>query len=238
MMEPKLQKEENLQTYKEKKKGSLFMTCGLMVVCALLFVFGWGAWTAAATGLVQVPMISSAAFTRPIPSHLVRPGVLLEDSVPTYFKETFIKRFQEGGGKITDRSVSIPLSEQSITASLQSQLQNSRVDFVDVKQAQVAVLENKGLEIFLPITIHQQTTAVKAEVSISASNKTLQLVLGDVQIGSVLLPSFLVQQITQPYINDQLQTLNRLLGSYMRVENVQYDNGRLLLNGTFEADVK
>ena len=222
---------------KKKKTHGRFSCLGLFVI-VFVFVIGFFAWQVAATGLVTIPVVSSLAFSEPKPVRFVTAGVTVEQLSETYFKTTLIKRLQAGSGSLMDRSVVLELPESSLTATLQNQLKKFAVKEIDVTHAQIVVMPNQELELFLPIRLQDHLTALTVHIALVAEKGIFDLKLLDVKLGSFHAPSFLIASIVQPFVNRELTSLNEALTSYMHVDSLVSKERSLTVSGTFTVQVK
>ncbi|OGL97363.1 hypothetical protein A2318_02775 [Candidatus Uhrbacteria bacterium RIFOXYB2_FULL_45_11] len=232
-------KDEVVETFGDQKKKThrRFSCLGLALVCLVLFV-GFCAWQVAATGLVNIPVFSSFAYSEAQPVRVIKPGVSVEQYSESFFTSTILKRLQAGGGVLTDRSIVLALPESSLTTSLQNGLKQSGETRVVANRAQIAVLEGQELELFLPIQFNKNTTALTVHFSLHADQGSFVLNLLDVKIGSFRAPSVLVASFVQPFVNRELATLNKSLSSYMHVDSLTTQKGVLSASGTFTVQIQ
>lgn len=221
-----------------KKKTHGRFSCFLILLACLVLFVGFIVWEIAATGLVNIPGVSSLAFSSPKPVRMVEAGMPVEQLSESVFKTTLAKRLQEGGGELTDRSITLALPESSLTASLQNELKRSLNANIDAYHAQIAVLPNQELELFLPLQTGDQKTALVVSVVLVAENGFFDLTLRDVRLGSFRAPSSLVALLIQPFVNRELTSLNQALGTYMHVDSLTTQDGVLNASGRFTVEIK
>lgn len=232
-------KDEVVETFGDQKKKTRggFSCLMIALVCFVLFV-GFLAWQVAATGLVNIPVFSTFAYSEAQPVRVIEPGVSVEQYSESYFKTTLLNRLQAGRGVLTDRSIVLALPESSLTTSLQNGLKQSGETRVVANRAQIAVLEGQELELFLPIYVNKNTTALTVRFSLHADQGVFVLNLLDVKLGSFRAPSMLVASLVQPFVNRELTTLNKALSSYMHVDSLTTQQGILSASGTFTVQIQ
>lgn len=222
----------------QKKKTHGRFSCLLIaLLCFVLFV-GFILWEVAATGLVTIPVFSSMAFSSSKPVRVIEAGIPVEQLSESVFKTTLAKRLQAGGGTLADRSILLAIPESSLTASLQNALKDFPDANMDASRAQIAVLPNQELELFLPVRWKNHSSAVIAHVSLVADQGLFVLRLLDVRLGSFRAPSMLVSSLIQPLVNRTLTSLNQSLSSYMHVDSLKTEEGLMNASGTFTVEIK
>jgi len=117
----------------------------LLVAVVVLFMF---TWTVAATGLVNIPVFTSLAYDAPQPLHTVTPGVPVETVLEEKIISTITQRLYEGGGDIVDQRIQATITEESLTASLRSIVEDSGVDWFGTSRLQVAIDPKVGVEVY------------------------------------------------------------------------------------------
>ena len=221
----------------KKKTRKRFSCLGIFFI-ALVLLVGFFAWEIAATGLVTVPVFSSVAFSEPIPVRVVKAGVMVEQLSESEFKKILMQRLRAGGGTLSDRSITLGLPESSLTATLQNILKQYPNTNIDASRAQIAVLPNQELELFVPLQVAGRKTVIIAHVLLVADKGLFDLKLLNVRLGSFKAPSMLVAALVQPFVNQQLVSLNHALSSYMHVDSLVTEEGVLTASGTFTVEVK
>lgn len=232
-------KDEVVETFGEQKKktGGRFSCLSLIFACFILFV-GFLAWQVAATGLITIPVFSTLAYSDVRPVRVIKPGVSVEQHSESFFKATLLKRLQDGGGVLADRSIVLALPESSLTTSLQNGLKQSGETRIVANRAQIAVLEGQEFELFLPIQPNKNITALAIRFSLHADQGVFALNLIDVKLGSFHVPNMLIASFVQPFVNRELGTLNKSLSSYMHVDSLTTQKGILSASGTFTVQIQ
>lgn len=226
------------ELYDKKKKSNGRFSCLGIFLIGFILLIGFGAWQIAATGLVHIPLLSSFSFSNPKPIRVVEAGTSVEQLSETYFKTTLIKRLQAGGGTLKDRTVTLELPESALTATVQNELKKTTLTEIDAGHAQIAVLGGQELELFLPINMGNQKTALIVRIALVANNGMFDLKLLNVRLGSLHLPSALIGSWIQPFVNRELGSLNQALSSYMQVDSITTQGTSLNVSGTFTVQIK
>ena len=234
---PAVEQNEVIQDLTKKRPRRRGSCLTIIAVFFVLVVVGLG-WMIASTGLLRVPILSSIAFRTPVPTRHVSPGLPAEKFAASYFASTVAKRLQEGGGEFIDRTITLQVPESSLTATLQNALRGSSASFLDVNSAQIVVLPNEELELFIPVRTDAGLTALTARVSLVADQGKFNLSLKDVLVGSVDIPGYIVASSLQPFVNRELASLNQALSSYMHVDSLRTLNGALIATGSLTVQIK
>ncbi|MCX6714612.1 MAG: hypothetical protein NTX72_02265 [Candidatus Uhrbacteria bacterium] len=232
-------KDEVVERYGDQKKNTHGrFSCSMIVLACLVLFFCFLAWQVAATGLVTLPVFTSLAFENPKPVRVIQAGTPIEQLSESIFRTTLTKRLRASGGVLTDRSIALALPESSLTATLQNELKKTGETNVDATGAQIAVLPNQELELFIPVKTGDHTTDLLMHVSLIADQGLFDLKLLDVRLGSFHAPSVLVASLVQPFVNRELASLNQSLSSYMHVDALTTQDGVLNASGTFTVELK
>ena len=230
-------KGEVVKEIRKVENGRGKLTCSLLFLVFIFGLGGWFAWIYAATGLFNVPVFSLFAYEDPVPVHIVTPGTPLETVVKENLQTILVQRIQQGGGKLTDTSVTLTLNESSFTSTLQSSLEASGVDYFDTDRVQIAIIENGTFEVFLPLKDRAKQTAVVADIELEIVNGGIVVKTGKVRLGSYVFPRLLTEFFADTIIKPQLPALNSSLGQYAKIESVSYTEGQITVNGNFDVKV-
>lgn len=188
--------------------------CGVLVA---FFVVGLGvvAWLTAATGLVHVPVVSSLAYERPVPVTEVRAGVPAETSVVTQLAMSALS-----GGN----TIELSLSEESLTASFRTLVEEAGISFIRTEDVQVAVVEGKGLELFFPVRNNEQGTAVRAILQVGTRADGFTATVTDVRFGSLPIPSWLIAASVDALVSGVLTRMNQSIPPGASITTVSYES--------------
>ncbi|MFH1405022.1 MAG: hypothetical protein ABIH21_02905 [Patescibacteria group bacterium] len=204
---------------KSKKKKKASIGCFVIFLIIIILIFGFSAWTLAASGMVNVPGFSSLAFKSPEPTRIVVPGTLLEKEIEAAVN-----------ANLFSKKVSIDLSEESITASLQKGLKDFEQDFIISENAQI-VVTNEGLELFLPIANSKQDSAVVARLFIYPTDGVFAVEIKEVRFGSLRIPKIIIDKSITPLLQKGVDSLNEAFAKTAEVESVTFSNGFVTLSG-------
>jgi hypothetical protein len=230
-------KGEMLQTVRQSgRRPRAWIGCLAIVVGGALVFFGAICWAVAATGLVPIPLFTAIAYHRPEPEHEVAATVPLDQDVSARLTSELTARLQAGGGTIKDRSISIPLSEGSFTASLRQAFADNIQTAFDGKRSQVAV-DPDGLEMYLPLADNPRGTAVLLRLRVTAGQDGLSVRVSNLRIGSLPVPDLITQATVMPAIQQSFAGFVTQLSRYADITSVTYAPGTVTFSGTLAADV-
>lgn len=225
---------------KEVRKGprrrSPKLGCSLLFFAFIAAVISWVAWIVAGTGFVYVPVFTSVAFEQPVPERQVEAGVVFEQAVQEQFQTALTQSLHEGGGTLAIETISIRVTEESLTASVREVLQDSGVGFVLADEAQVSVHE-EGLRAHVPIQGDGQETAAELLVRIDTQDGNLVIRIESVELGSVQIPTVLVSSLLGSIMDSYVNELSRAMSSYASINQVAYQEGWVEIQGTFNVEV-
>lgn len=233
-------KDEMVQTVKMSgnRKSKFALGCLIIFVLAVLAVLGLGAWTLAATGLVRVPVVSSWAYEVPAPAHAVEPGLPLDTKINDDLTAEINRRLIAGGGQIKNRTISLDLPEESFTALFKSLIEQSGVEEISSKGAQIAVLPGQGLELFLPLADNPQQSALIVWLRVVPDAQgLLDIKVDHIQLGAFDMPGYLYGPIIQPVIQQNMEQLNREWGRYATFQDIEYETGNVKVIGTIAVEI-
>lgn len=233
-------KGEVVKTVKMSGKGSqkgMLLGCLLTIVIPSTFLVILAAWLTAATGLVKVPVISSFAYDKPSPIRVVEPGVPLDTVISNELTKEVTRRIQQGGGTIQNRRITLALPEESFTASMRTVLEESNIAEIDPTNAQAAVNEDIGMELFLPLANNAQESAIRLRVKAVVENGLFDLLVTDVWIGDLHLPRFLSDMLLGPVIDANMEQFNQEIGKYLTIQQIRYGAGAVTLEGEINVEI-
>lgn len=233
-------KDEMVQTVKmsSRKKSKFALGCLIFFIAFFVLLVGSLAWTAAATGLVRLPVISAMAYAKPEPNHLVAPGLPLDTKINNDLTAEINRRLVAGRGQLTDRTITLELPETGFTALFRSLVEESGVKEIDAAGAQIAVIPNQGLELFLPLADNPQASALVVGLQVVPDERGLLAVkITDLQLGAFNLPGFFYRPILDPLIEQNLEQLNRDWGRYATFQDIKYETGQVRVTGTIAVEV-
>lgn len=230
-------KGEVIKELGSQRKRSPWLACSLIVILVIMSFIGTVMWALAATGLVTVPGFSSWAYNTPIPARIVKPGIPVETIIEEQVKTTLVQRLQEGGGELQDTSVTFVLTEQSLTASLRSQLETTNESTLESSGVQVTISKEQGMTFFLPFEDSLQKSAMQISILAQVQNGVIELRPQSVRIGSLPIPRSVVMFIIQPFLVDQLKAVNSEINSFVKIEHITYEQGQVVIDGNFAVKI-
>ncbi len=226
-----------METIILKKKPHPLVTCAVIVFVLLGVVAAGIVWAIAATGLVTIPVFTRLAYEVPTPLRVVTPGVPIETYIQSEVSDTLMQRLYQGQGALEDTALEVSLSEQSFTASLRSLAEQAGEGLpFDFSLAQVALDPQKGAEIFLPIKNNPQQTALRLDVYATVQDGGIILDIKGASIGSLSLPLNVLNPLIHTVVEKNLESLYAELGSYVRLSEISYEDGLMILKGELAVE--
>ncbi len=224
-----------------KPKGR-FRSCSFIFFLFVFLLILIGSWSVASTGLVEIPLLSQIAYHTPQPERVVTPGVPVETIVNEQLKTTLLHRLQEGGGTLKDKSLALELSESSVTASLRTLIEkeNNKTmtgDMIDSASTQVSISKETGFTFFLPVSNSPKKTVVIISVKATVNNGVIELIPERFVIGSFSVPRMLISFFLKPFIQSALDSLNQTIGSVIKIQALEYQDGFVTIKGDFSGQV-
>lgn len=181
-----------------RSKRPWLRSCAVLLVVAVLAVGGYVARIVAATGIVEVPVLSGWVYETPEPTRIVAPGLSLE-------------AFAKGG---TFRGAVGDIPEATLTTMVRDALATSGQTWFDDHGAQAVWLDGeKGIELFLPLRDNARKSAVVARLAVSDDNGALVVKVLDAKVGSWNLPAWAVNSIVSPALAPAVAAINESLPS-------------------------
>lgn len=228
-----------METITLKHKIHPLVTCAVIVFALIALIMAGIAWMVAATGFVSIPLFSRLAYEVPTPLRVVTPGVPIETYIQTEVSDVLVQRLYEGQGTLQETVVEVRLPEQAFTASLRSFSEQAASGLpLDFSTAQVALDPQKGAEIFLPIKNNPQQTAIRLNVYATVQNGGIVLEVKEASIGSLPLPMSLLNPVIHAIVERNLQSLYAELGSYLRLSDISYEEGFMVLKGELTVEIQ
>ncbi|MFH1252948.1 MAG: hypothetical protein V1664_01295 [Candidatus Uhrbacteria bacterium] len=226
------------QEAKEQRISKFKLACGGLVLVVFLGLFFGISWIMAASGLVNVPIISPIAYKIPVPMQPVVPGVLIDAYVSEYFNSLITERLQAGSGELKERAVTVTLSEASLTASLRELLATENLSFFKTEPAQVAIKKDQGLEVFLPLANSSNNNALRLLLKIVVVNGKISVTYVRMTIGNLVLPDGFSKIVLKPFLDQGLQQANYKLGAYSTIDEILFEDNTLVVNGQLTVQVQ
>lgn len=225
-----------VRDHNKKKRPAL--TCSLVVLFFIVCFFVWIGWVTAATGLVKVPLLSQLAYDAPQPIRYVEPGTPVEVLVEETFMSELTARLQSGNGTLEDRSISLTISEESLTATLRSLIEKSGMTFFDTANAQVVLDAQRGVELFVPISNNSRASAITLLLDVGVANGDISVTPTDVHIGNLGIPHVLLTSVFNPLLIQQVEKINTVLTGYASVDSVTLQEGKMILLGELSVEIQ
>src|SRR3989338_3067450 len=198
-------------------------SCSLILFLFIFCLLGIFVWSFAATGLVDVPVISGFAYHKPEPERLVNPCVSLETIIEEQLKSSLARG---------EKTFSVRLPEESLTSTLRTILETGKSELIDSSRAQVMIREDQTVSFFLPLKDSKKQTVIQLKVKAILNEGILQLEPQKFRLGSFSIPGPLTAFFLQPFIQSQLPALNAKLSALVKLTNVRYEEETLIVEAS------
>lgn len=197
-------------------------SCSCIFFSVLLVVAGYIGWSVAATGLVQVPVLSSVAFHEPTPEHKVEPA---KGDLDALLASQLV-------GISSGKDVTLTIPESMLTKMVQSVPIVKGVP-LDLARSQIAAFSvEDGGEIEFFAQWKNKPTALTARFRPEMQNGKLRLVLTRLHVGNWRVPGAVVRLILSRAVNLGVDSLMKDLSRSATITAVEVGEGTLKLSGT------
>lgn len=225
---------EEIEQITPRKKGRGCFSCAVVFALALIFVFFWFVWSLAATGLVEVPIMTALAFDKPAPDHVVKPSLVSpEDWLQNQVLSQATNRVL--AGKPIDGDLSLVVPESVMTSMLRASSSFFPGDKIplEIKSGQIAVA-NDALEVFVPIS--ETETALKISIIPFLSDGGIGLELKSVKVGSMKVPSLIVKYALNNIVNLGVDKANSSLENLVDITDISVADDGLAVEGSISKN--
>lgn len=233
-----MKKEVVREVRQHNRKRRPLLTCSLLILLLIVSVCVWVGWLLAATGLVEVPLLTSLAYDAPKPIHPVEAGTPVEVFVEEQLKSEITSRLQSGSGELQDRSVSLVISEEAFTATLRSFVEESGIALLDGSETQLALDPNIGAELFVPLKNNPRASAVIVTMEVGVVDGDITITPTHLRVGSLELPRFVVTKLLNPLLQQEVVKLNDGLTGYADIDSVVGTAGEMTLTGRLSVEIQ
>ncbi|MDA1038271.1 MAG: hypothetical protein O2877_01115 [bacterium] len=227
-----------LQVDQSQKKRHGCLRFFIVVVVLFLAFLSWFVWTVASTGFIKIPLITPIAFELPVPDHVVEPvEVNIETLIAKQVTSELTKRLYANNGVLEDRSISIHVTENMLTYSLQSVGEVVSVTdgiSIDLSTSQVAIVGDQ-LELYIPVS--GQDTAFVFAVKPKVSDGGFSVDLDSLAIGQWNIPRFLVRGVINRAIDFGIKDANNSIQQFIELEKILVQEDGVYVLGEFVADI-
>lgn len=177
---------------------------------------------------------------------LDQPGADAEAAMEELFNDKNVQEFfanlERTAGSASGR-LSFELTEGMLTASLRqaaaaapktpdAPAQEPEQPF-DLARAQIAISEQKGVEIFLPLKDNEQHSSVRVYVRPAVVDGALTISLLDVWVGNLRVPPSWVESIDRDGIQEAFRSAAPGMKEYLQLQAVTVEDGAVKLEGRF-----
>jgi hypothetical protein len=233
----KTKRELSSEIKRETKKGHPILTCLIVLILAVVLVIGWTGSLVAKTGLVEVPVLTGIFYSVPEPVREVVPTQTFEEAMSDQLTELINERIYSIGGADIDRSLSLNLEEDVLTASLQVLLANQDKYF-ETPEIQLASVVPDQLELFMPLANNELDSALTVSLVPSIDQEgMLDLSIQSLHVGNLKLPNWIVGLVMNRPLDLMTWQLNKNMSQYATWESVQVHDKMLTLIGEINVNI-
>jgi hypothetical protein len=213
--------EDNVERIVPRRRGCSCFTCAAIFAIFSTLLFFWLMWNLAATGLVEVPLMTPVAFNKPKPDHVVNSSV---ESVESWFLGETFSILHKSSLTIPESVLTRSLREANFSAGKQLPL--------DLKNGQVAVVD-QTLEVFAPIAGTE--TAVIISVAPFVSDDGIGLDIKSVKIGSMKIP-FFAKFVLNRAVKLGIDKANNMIGQFAEISDIKISEVGLVISGSISDE--
>lgn len=195
----------------EKMLRAIFFKIFKIVFVIVLLAAG-PVYLLTASGLIPLPLIGDLIYQPPTPDHDVTAGTPLS----------------------TSSIETLRLSESALTASVRQGLSAAEKTF-DLSAAQVAVIDGKGVEVFLPFKGNAQHTALTMLMNLKISDGKIQPSVIGFYFGQLPVSPRIIDTLLGASLASALDAFNAELIKVVSVDSVEYAAGKVLIHGKLIA---
>lgn len=178
---------------------------------------------------------------------LDQPGADPEAALNNLFNDenvqAFFSNLEKTAGSATGR-LSFELTEGMLTASLRQAAaaapqttgttkEGEPEQPFDLTRAQIAISEQKGVEVFLPLKNNPQNTAVRIYLRPSLADGALTVSLLDVWVGNLRVPPSWVESLDRDGIQEAFRSAAPGMKEHLELKSVTVKEGAVKLEGRF-----
>ena len=184
---------------------------------------------------ISTRFLARAAYHVPTPREFVKPSVPVETVLESELSSELASRLQASGGNLSDRSISVTITQEQLTASLRNLIDQAGYG-LQSEGAQISI-DEEGIEIFVPIKRGEHRSVVKVVGDIKVDNGAPHIRLDEIHLGGFHVPKMLARTIFTRAVDKALSSLVAKLGTYASLQDISYGNGRMTLTGELIVEV-
>jgi hypothetical protein len=121
---------------------------------------------------------------------------------------------------------------------LRTIVEQSGIGAVDFSRVQVAIDNDRGIEIYLPVNVGKRNSAILAWVEINAADGVVSISPIGIRVGQLPIPSFILRGLIRPLMNQQIKEANRALSRYVSVSSINVFDGLIKIGAEFTVEIR
>ena len=205
----------------QEKNGWLHLLIGLVGGCLILVILAViaGYVALSKTGLVG----SEKSFDVPEPVRVVEVDSTFDEIQSTLVKSAL--------SSLSNGEVSLLLTDEMLTVLMRDGLAQAGEEAFDVERAQIAVVEDGHLELFIPLAINDRETALRAEIGLALTDGRVKASVGEVRVGNLKLPGNFATSASETAIQSALDSQLDDVQGALQLTGIEYTDGSLRLTG-------
>lgn len=234
--EIKHQVEVDIRKVHRRKKMLLWGSFLIIVVVVGGGLFFAGVWAVAASGLYDVPMISSWAFHPPEPIHEVKVEENAEDKSVLERMRTEINDIisTQYPGQLQVSEANVIIDERLLTEFLMQNITAAAEHAgVEIIKSQIAI-EPAGMEIYLHMIQEERPVYISLIVIPEVVDNDINLDIRSAHLGNLPLPTWAAGYALNTFLGSALSVLQVPVVGFVHLDSIDLIYGKLRLNGEIE----
>lgn len=200
------------RNYKKRSRPSKSCLCLIYLILIIVFLIVI-LTVVAKTGMVDIPVISEAFYTQPVPTRKVKPT----DEIPDFLKNLDLDSLNE--------NIVLEITENQLTALLL--ITKSSFENVTIEEFQTAILEDE-IEIFSHLSTPVDAYLV-LNVKPKVEDNKIQIQVNKIKLGDLPLPAKVAEVALNRLISSATDRFEDIIDEFGSVENIDIQSQKIRL---------
>ncbi len=210
----------------EKKHGWLYGLIGGCGGCLILVVI---------LAIIGFVLLMKTGLVGP-EENFDAPTPVREVSTDSTFDEIQSALVRSALTSLTSGEVSIVLSDEMLTVLMRDGLAQAGEDAFDVERAQIAVVEEGYLELFVPLMVNDRETTFMANIGLELVDQRVRASVDDVRIGNLRVPGSFATAASEEAIQRALDSQLSEVQGALELTDLTLTDGELRLSGAVDLN--